>query len=100
MKFIEQKDLDPIAVLNEYDVHNILCVARQALLRECSLDDDEAKAIMSDQCGCVDHIMIVPKRPELFTSTMIAQWESRMNELFDLIVKLDGLIHEDAEYTC
>lgn len=100
MKFIEQKGLDPIAVLDEFDLHQILCVGRQALLMECKPETVTDGLIMDEQCGCIDGIRIEPKHPDKFTPTMIAHWERHINDLFRTIQKLDGLIHEDAEYTC
>ena len=100
MRFVEQKDKAPIAVLNEFDVHHMLCVGRQMLILECEADDDAAQIVIDEHGGSFDRIVIEPCRPERFTKSMIKQWEQHMNKLFETMQELDRLIHVDAEYTC
>lgn len=106
MKFIEgPKGQDPIAVINEFDLHNLLCAGVQLLLSECIVEDDQVtKDILDDYgpgcSGCVSGIKIVPMHPDKFEQCYINRWEPLIAGLFSQIRMMDGQIHEDAEYTC
>ena len=108
MKFREPKDPgnDPIAVLDEFDVHNILCVGVQLLLTEClpDLDDDVTKSLLDDYgdglSGCISKIVIEPEHPDKFNQGLVNKWDQLLTALFGQVRLLDGVLHEDAEYTC
>ncbi len=90
--------------LNEYDIHNMMSVGQYALLKECQRDDGKSHQeveISSEVEGCVDDIKVVPKdHPEEWTQERIDKWELLLNRLFRTFNELDGMIHDDAEYTC
>ena len=98
MELLEQNN-EVNVILTEHDIHDILCSAVNNLLSELPVDE-EGKEIMSDQCGCYDHIKIVPTNPDEFGVGLVRKWEQLMNGLMQQLHLLDQSIHNDAEYTC
>jgi len=91
---------NPIAVIDEYELHNLLCTAQQTFLSQIILEGSELEEEMLDNCGMVSKYEIVPQKPELFSDNLCRAWEDRLRCLITLMALLDGKIHEDAEYTC
>jgi len=91
---------NPIAVIDEYELHNLLCTAQQTFLSQIIEEGSELEEIMLDTCGMVSKYEIVPKKPELFSAPLARAWEDRLSMLITLMQLLDSRIHTDAEYTC
>lgn len=89
MEIKTTKDGLKIAYMDEFELHDLLCAAQQALLNKGS------DAIG----GGIDEIQIVPKEQD-FTQDLVHKWNKRMTKLFQLLGELDTDIHDDAEYTC
>ena len=101
MKFIENGMKNPIAVINEYELHDLLASSQQVLLESMiEPTDEETLAILYDECGLVERFKIVPKDGEKFTAELVERWEAKLYELVRMLQRMDGEIHVDAEYTC
>jgi len=101
MHFIEQGMKNPIAVIDEFTLHDLLASSQQVLLESIIPEhDEETLAILHDECGIVERFKIVPTEPDKFTPELVAKWEQKLYELVRMLQVMDGEIHEDAEYTC
>ena len=82
MKFIENGMRNPIAVINEYELHDLLASAQQVLL-ESMIDpkDEETLAMLYDECGIVERFKIEPKDGEKFTKELVEKWEGKLYKL-------------------
>jgi len=76
-------------VLDEYELHNVLCGMYQEMARSFGIEDE-------DSLGG----FIIEPRDERFTAELKSKWEGRMNDLLRTFSKNDAEYHEDAEFTC
>jgi hypothetical protein len=67
--------------VNEYDIHDML--AKRSFVSDPGIED-------------IHQVTVVPENPDF----PAAEWEKRINDLLETIDTLDGLIHDEAEYTC
>ena len=73
-----------ILTINEFDLHDLII----------------ALPYVFDKSGIVQRVKIVPTEPDKFDEHLATRWEGRMNRLLDGMYDLDGMFHDDAEYTC
>lgn len=84
----QHNDTTNTLILNEFELHDLLATMVNLHVAE------------DNQRVQVERIKIVPKFEDQFTPALVTKWEQKVQELIDLMNRVDAEYHDDAEQTC